>query len=148
MRTKNLSVILISAFAILLLTVSVVIFIISFNPRNDVTTRIIASIESILADWEALEQETINITVTPDMKALYTPESLRKLSRLMGGDDDLQISVYYTNVFNSFNRSGYIIVTRNYIGIPFIDNEGYNIYYNFMVSGNGKIYDIVSGPWK
>ncbi|MDR2569163.1 MAG: hypothetical protein LBD23_02545 [Oscillospiraceae bacterium] len=145
---KNLPVIIISASAILLLAVSVVIFFISSNSKETVTIRIIASIESIIADWEALEHETMNITITPDMNALYTPESLRKLSRLLGGNDDLQISIYYTNIFNSFNRNGHIIVTKNYIGVPFIDNEGYNIYYYFMLSSNGKVYDIISGSWK
>ena len=32
----------------------------------------------------------------------------------------------------------------NYVGIPFIDNEGFNIYYYFMVSSGGKIYDIIT----
>lgn len=147
MKKKNIIVLLISASASLLLFVSFILFFLSTSSRETLTTKIVASIDSIMADWESLEQETREITVTADMSAIYTPESLKKLCKLMGGDDDLQISIYYTNFFNSFNRNGQIIVTKDYIGIPFIDHEGYNLYYYFMVSG-GKVYDIITGPWK
>jgi len=147
MKKKNLFVLLITAAALILLFISVVLFFLSAKPKENLTTKIIASIESILSDWESLEQETRDITITADMAAIYTPESLKKLCKLMGGDEELQISIYYTNFFNSYNRNGQIITTRDYVGIPFIDNEGYNIYYYFMVSG-GKVYDIITGPWK
>ena len=135
-------------FAVILLISAWVLFVLGFQPKSNLSTRIIASIESILADWEELEQETSEITVTPDMAALYTPESLSKLCRLLGGDDDLQISMYYTNHFNSFNKNGQIIVAKDYIGVPFVDNEGFNVYYYFRITSSGKVYDIVTGPWK
>ena len=147
MKKKHLPVIIISASALILLFISALLFYISSGPKEDLTARIVASIDSILADWEALEQDTRDITVTADMAVLYTPESLKKLCRLLGGDDDLQISVYYTNFFNSLNRNGQVIITKDYVGIPFVDNEGYNLYYYFMISG-GKVFDIITGPWK
>jgi len=147
MKKKHLPVIIISASALILLFISALLFYISSGPKEDLTARIVASIDSILADWEALEQDTRDITVTADMAVLYTPESLKKLCRLLGGDDDLQISVYYTNFFNSLNRNGQVIIKKDYVGIPFVDNEGYNLYYYFMISG-GKVFDIITGPWK
>jgi hypothetical protein len=148
LKKKNITLLIIICAAVGLLMATVVLFILSSEPRVNLSSRIIDSIESIMADWEELEQETSKITVTPDMLALYSPESLKKLCRLLGGDDDLQISIYYTNHFNSFNRHGKVIVTNDYVGIPFIDNEGFNIYYYFMVTSNGKVYDIITGPWK
>ena len=148
MKKINITILVIICAAVLLLVATIVLFIIGSRPKTDLSARIIGSIESILNDWEELEQETSSITVTPDMNALYTPESLKKLCKLLGGDDDLQISIYYTNHFNSFNKNGKIIDTKDYVGIPFIDNEGFNIYYYFMVSSNGKVYDIITGPWK
>lgn len=147
MKKKSIAVILISASALILLVVSFILFFLSAGPKENLTAKIVASIESIMADWEELEQETSEITVTADMASIYTPESLKKLCKLLGGDDDLQISFYYTNFFNSYNRDGQIIVTKEYIGIPFIDHEGYNLYYYFLVS-RGKVYDIITGPWK
>lgn len=147
MKKKNIFALLVSASALILLFVSFILFFLSVRPKETLTAKIVTSIESIMADWESLEEETREITVTEDMAAIYTPESLRKLCKLMGGDDELQISIYYTNFFNSYNRNGQIIVTKDYVGIPFIDPEGYNLYYYFMVSGE-KVYDIVTGPWK
>ena len=144
MRRISLSTIIVTVSVIILLSATTILFLLNTKPKEELATRIIDSIESILSDWEALQEDEMNITITADMAAIYTPESLKTLCGLLGGDDDLRISVYYTNCFNSFNRDGKIIVTNDFIGIPFIDNEGFNIYYYFMVSGE-KVYDIGSG---
>ena len=133
--------------SVVLLFVAAVLFVLATKLDGDISSRVIDSIESVLMDWETLEQETKKITITTDMTTLYTPESLKKLCMLLGGDEELQISMYYTNHFSTFNKNGDIISTNDYIVIPFIDNEGYNLYYYFMLSG-GKVYDIVTGAWK
>ena len=147
MKKVNMVALIIAASAIILLCVTVILFFLGTKPKENLTIKIIGSIESILADWEALDQDTKPITVTAEMVSIYTPESLVKLSKLLGGDDDLNISIYYTNFFNSYNKEGKVMVTKDYVGVPFIDNEGFNLYYYFMVSG-GKVYDIITGPWK
>jgi len=148
MIKKHITLLIIVGFAATLLIAAVVLVFLGTQPKANLSSRIIDSIETILMDWEELGHETASITVTQDMAALYTPESLKKLCRLLGGDDDLQISIYYTNHFNSYNKHGHLIITKDYVGVPFIDNEGFNLYYYFMVTSNGKVYDIVTGSWK